>query len=400
MTAKINVWPEGRTESEEAITTGVVIEYPNRECTRLWYAAPLEQRAALTTGHDPFVLGLVFTAMRQAADLVVHAQVSPSLLRNLEEFQAVWACWRPERYSQVEITAEVEQEPPPAANPGAAVVAFSGGADSCFTVWRHHTGRCGRLKRNIQAGVMVHGFVDTPLEQPATFKRAAARSARMLTSLGIPLIPITTNFRELGDDWEDAHGAGLGACLMMFQGGYGAGLIGSSRPYQALIPWGSNPITDRLMSGDSFQIIHDGAAFIRREKLRELANWPEAMQNLRVCWQGPQKDRNCGRCEKCVRTILSFRVMGLPLPPCFDQDVTDEQILALHNLQPGHIYYLNEILELARAASISDSWVAALQKCLEENKLAASGKQSWRQQLRKHVPLTLRRSIRRVIGKV
>lgn len=399
MIAKINIWPEGRTEFEEVITTSVVIEYPNRERTRLWYSVPVEQRAALTASHDPFVLGTVFMAMGQAVDLVVHAEVSPSLLRNLEEFQAAWTCWRPERYTKVEITADVEHEPPRANNLAASIAAFSGGADSCFTVWRHQTGRCGRLKRNIQAGVMVHGFVDTPLEHSAIFKRAAARSARILTSLGLQLIPIATNFRELGDDWEDAHGAGLGSCLLMFQGGYAAGLIGSSRPYQAIIPWGSNPVTDWMMSSDSFQIIHDGAAFIRREKLREIANWPEAMQNLRVCWQGEQKDRNCGRCEKCIRTILSFRVMALPMPPCFEQDITDRQILDLHNLQPGHIYYLNEILDMARAASISESWVVALEKCLHENRLRANGQRSFRQQIRNRVPLTLRRSIRRLIGK-
>lgn len=397
MTARINVWPEDRTEFEEVITTSVVIEYPNQERARLWYRVSIEQQAALTASHDPFVLGTVFTAMGQAADLVVHGQVSPSLLRNLEEFQAAWVCWRPERYTKVEITADVERESPAANNMGAAITAFSGGADSCFTVWRHKTGQCGRLKRNIQAGVMVHGFVDTPLEQPDSFERAAAKSARILTSLGLPLIPIITNFRELEDDWEDAHGAGLGSCLMMFQGGYGAGLIGSSRPYQAIIPWGSNPVTDWMMSSDSFQVIHDGAALIRHEKLRQIANWPEAMQNLRVCWQGEQKDRNCGRCEKCIRTILSFRAMRLDMPSCFEQDVNDAQILGLKNLRLGEIYYLNEILSLAKAASISESWVAALEECLRKNRMRANGQHSFQQQLRKIIPRSLRRQFCRLM---
>ncbi len=48
---------------------------------------------------------------------------------------------------------------------------------------------------------------------------------------------------------------------MIFQKAYRAGIIGSSNPYNALIlPCGSNPITDTMLSGNNFEIIHDGAA--------------------------------------------------------------------------------------------------------------------------------------------
>ena len=43
-------------------------------------------------------------------DLHVHAGVSPSLLRNLEEFQAAWACWRPGHYARIGISADAERE--------------------------------------------------------------------------------------------------------------------------------------------------------------------------------------------------------------------------------------------------------------------------------------------------
>ncbi|MFN3586135.1 MAG: hypothetical protein ACK4UT_01410 [Moraxellaceae bacterium] len=34
-----------------------------------------------------------------------------------------------------------------------------------------------------------------------------------------------------------------------------------------------------------------------------MAAWPAAIERLRVCWSGPQKDRNCGRCLRCVRPL-------------------------------------------------------------------------------------------------
>jgi hypothetical protein len=222
---------------------------------------------------------------------------------------------------------------------------------------------------------MVQGF-DIPLEQQETFDRAAEKSRAMLASLGMELIPIATNFRELEQDWEDAHGTGIASCLMLFQRGFEAGIIASSDPYDALnLPYGSNPVSDWLLSSQSFQIVHDGASFNRIEKIREIANWPEVPANLRVCWEGSQKDRNCGRCEKCIRNILAFRVLGLGLPPCFEQDVTDSQILGIKNLKKSQLIELDPIIAAARSAGISDSWVTALDRCISRERRIATLKE-------------------------
>ncbi len=111
---------------------------------------------------------------------------------------------------------------------------------------------------------------------------------------------------------------------------------------------------------------------------------------MRVCWQGEQKDRNCGRCEKCIRTVLNFRAVGLGLPECFEQDVNNRQILSLKGLNSVQIAYLDEILSTARAASISDSWVTTLEKCIEQNRKATNGRQGLLQRIRKKVALRSR----------
>ena len=375
MMEKTHLWPQEIAESDGVVTASVIIEHPKHGSKRLWYRVPVEHKSTLTKGCNPFVLGTIFKAMRESTDLIVHGEVSPSLLRNLEEFQAAWACWRPERYAKIEIIADTEREPQRNSNSDKTIVAFSGGVDSVFTVWRHRTGRCGRLKRDLQAGLMVHGF-DIPLDQRDVFNRAAEKSAKMLTSQNMKLISLATNFKNLGDDWEDAFAAATASCLMMLEGGYSVGLFGSSEPYHSLVlPWGSNPVTDGMLSSDTFQIIHDGAAFTRNEKVREIANWPEALQYLRVCWQGAQKDRNCGYCEKCIRTILNFRVMGVDLPQCFEQDVSDSQIVRISRLNAAQIAEYTQILSAAKTASISKSWVKAVDMCLRLNRLRLKARQ-------------------------
>jgi hypothetical protein len=389
-----HIWQEAATQANGFTTLSVTIEQPKQISSRLWYRIPSEYDSHLTKSCDPFVVATIFLAMQQPTNIVVHGSVSPSLLQNLAEFQAVWSCWRPQRYRQVEITAEVEWEQPKG-NTDKSIAAFSGGVDGCFTVWRHRMEQCGRWQRNIQAGLMVHGF-DIPLEQEQIFKRAAQKSKVMLASLGVELIPITTNFRELAQDWEDAFGTGIASCLMLLQGCYTAGLIGSSDPYHALnLPYGSNPITDPLLSSQAFQIICDGANFTRLQKVQAIANWQEALANLRVCWQGSQPDKNCGQCEKCIRTILNFRVLGLGLPPCFEQDVTDQQILGIQGLSKAQLIELEPILEAAKAADISDSWMKALDLCIKQHQRAELQKK-YRQALRQQLPAPIKAGIRQL----
>lgn len=383
-------------QADGQITVSATIEGPRHKHKLLWYRLPIEYSSALTRTCDSFLLATLFTAMHKATDLVIHGQVSPSLLRNLEEFQAVWNRWQPNRYSKIEINADIEQESPKNNKSDKALVSFSGGIDSCFTAWRHRTGSCGRSCQNIEAGVLVHGF-DIPIDESDAFNRASENARKILQSLGMKLITISTNFRQLGDDWEDAQGAAMASCMMLLQRNFNIGLIASSFPYhRLLLPWGSNPLTDALLSSDVFKIIHDGAAFTRIDKVREIQNWPEALRYLRVCWQGQQKDRNCGRCEKCIRTILNFRVTGLGLPPCFEQDVTDRQILALKGLDSVAIAFLNDILSTAKAASINESWVHALKKCLKRNQRAAAGQRNLVQKIRKAIGLRTR--LRRLIS--
>jgi hypothetical protein len=84
-----------------------------------------------------------------------------------------------------------------------------------------------------------------------------------------------------------------------------------------------------MLSTDAFQIIHDGAGVDRIDKVRQISQWAEARQYVRVCWVGYQKDRNCCRCQKCVANILIIRLIGQGSFPAFPSDISDWEILRL-----------------------------------------------------------------------
>jgi hypothetical protein len=307
--------------------------------------------------------------MNAPADLEIHGEVSPSLLRNLEEFQKAWALWLPNRYHPVQFSALTEREQPRVMT-NEYIMAFSGGVDSSFTAWKHRPAIANDHSWNLASGVMIHGF-DIPLNQPEVFARAAEKSRKMLASIGVNLIPVSTNLREQRCDWEDSHGAALAACLILFQGRYKAAMIASSSPYNDLsFPWGSNPITDRMLATDSFEIIHDGTGSDRVEKIRQISQWPEAKQYLRVCWVGRHKDRNCCRCIKCVGAMLVFRAVGVESLPAFPYDISDREI---RHMQYNDFPAMQRYVRLLRSQNYSPATVNALNVSILINRVRLVG---------------------------
>jgi len=358
---KIHVWPEEITEKEGHVSAGFTLEFPQRDRFLAWYRLPGDFSHHITKGCDPFVLGALFTAMRKSANMVVHGEVSPILLRNLEEFQAVFSLWYPQLYTRIEILADIEKEQD-LPKSTAAISTFSGGVDSCFTAWHHRKGKNGRNNQDLRAGLVLHGF-DIPKGRIATFERVTNKARILLNSLDMEMIPMTFNLKKLGDNFAHSQAAFLASCMSLLQGGYVVGLIPSSRSYANLrIPYGTTPVTDSLLSSGSFSIIHDASGFTRSEKIYEIADWPEALQYLRVCLgeNRSERDKNCGRCEKCVRTILEFRSLGLDLPLCFKQDVSNNQIIKLGYDGKGFTNYYKEIVENAKESKVSGSWVTAV----------------------------------------
>ncbi len=355
-------------EQKDRLTWSARLIIPNGEDFVLWYRVSPEFRGWVCTDRsDGFLVPALLYAMQNRWDLQVRGEVSPGLVRRLYEYQHVWACWRPEVYSRVNINAkEAATCPPKGTN---LITTFSGGLDSCFTVWNNLAeNRLGRVER-LDAALLVHGM-DIPLAQTDIFNRAAKKNRELLEPLGITLITCATNFRDLPLAWEDAHGTALAGCLHVFSGKHGAALIPSSHCYNALrMAWGSTPIADPLLSSNALDIRYDGAGWMRPEKSAAVANWPDAMRLMRVCWEGPELDRNCGHCSKCVSTALGFAAQNLPVPPALAIGNLARAVHALSTklLDPPQQLRVQELLDLAARHQVHADWVRELEGWLRNS---------------------------------
>lgn len=314
---------------------------------------------------DWAVLAVLFGAMRRRQDIHIDAPVSKSLLDNLEEFQAAFSMWLPQ-LNKVDIVAQSETSSAPAAPADDAVVAFSGGVDASFTAYRHLFRKAGKRHKNLKTAVLVHGF-DIPPDNEEAFRRAADTAQTILDGTGLSIASVRTNLKPLlGFSWEQAFVAALGACLHQFSANHGTALIASGESYvDAVYPWGSNPATNHLLGSDFMRFVTDGSGFSRTQKVGFIADWPAARDNVRVCWEGPITGRNCGRCEKCIRTILNFRAVGAPLTRAFPVDVSDDQIRDLKLRRPIHLALFVEIYEAARSRGLAGSWLTELKHVID-----------------------------------
>ena len=72
------------------------------------------------------------------------------------------------------------------------------------------------------------------------------------------------------------------------------------------MPWGSHPELDWRWGNETVNFLHFGVDKWRGEKLAAMAHEKSVHDHLHVCWQDPSPAGNCGKCEKCIRTRLSY----------------------------------------------------------------------------------------------
>ena len=344
---------------------------------RLWFQFPSVEKYPDSDDCDSYLLAMFMEGMEEERKIVVKGSASGELLSNLVELQSIWNKCVPERYGLVDI--EVDHIRESGVRVPGAVCAFSGGVDGSFTVWRHSQSKYSYRSQKINFCSLVHGF-DISLADADAFENALKRAEDTLEDIDLTILPIRTNYREITKKWTHKFSAALTAALSNFKYLSGTCLIGSGKSYDELvIPYGSSPITDHLLSSGDFGVIHDGSSHNRVEKVAQIAEWKKGVSNLRVCFQAAQNGENCGKCEKCVRTKLNFLACNQPVPDCFSElESVEDQLRgaaikkALKKAAKKNDYVHTEwqqILDYADRHKVKASWQAQVRNLL--------GKKSW-----------------------
>jgi hypothetical protein len=124
-------------------------------------------------------------------------------------------------------------------------------------------------------------------------------------------------------------------------------------------PGGSHPLLDQNFSTAAVQVQHEQTSWTRIDKLRLLAAWPSALRLMQPCHYisvPPPGQINCGRCEKCIRTMLGLLALGkLAEAGAFaDDDVTPEMVRPIPVANQVKADLLQQLIDPLRAAGRED----------------------------------------------
>lgn len=149
--------------------------------------------------------------------------------------------------------------------------------------------------------------------------------------------------------WEHTHGAALAAVAHSLHPTIGTLVIPPSYATSRLQPWGSRPDLDpRWSVPGRLQVEHGDASGRRMDRVLAIAHHPLVHRHLRVCWQNLGSELNCGRCEKCVRTMVMLAGAD-QLQHCAtfpDRADLIPALAAMPGLAPGHVEMWTDLIEL------------------------------------------------------
>lgn len=303
---------EKKINNEKVRLSGIVRLGSKCDEIEVYFEYPQQFASFVSENADAFVPALLLPSMDAGEDLEIKPPVSEQLLRNLFTIQDIFHMWFPDKLRKVRVFAREQKNH--SKKQGAYVGAFfSLGVDSFYTLHKD--------LNNIPSCVppISHLIYMKGVECPLGWYKDGQEKGVISEILEVAretkkdCIFGETNIRNCFPlTWSlYYHGAGLASVALSLSAGLRYVLIPATHPYKDISPFGSSPLVDHLWSTEKTIIVHDGAEIERAEKITSfLAKDPVAMKYLRVCVNNKGGLENCGKCWKCIRTMISLYISG------------------------------------------------------------------------------------------
>jgi len=284
---------------------------------------------------SPFAAALLLPAMRQGEDLIIDGCMSGQLYQGMHEIMEVVLAWdiglKPIKIEAGSLAAD---QPSPARSASF----FSGGVDSFYTYLKHKADPDEADR--ISSFILVNGF-DIDRRNTRLWDRALANIRSVAAAENVGLTVVRSNIQGLVEPillWDFSHGGCLAAAGLFLRGGFRQIYIPSTHSAAEQIPWGSNLALDANWSTEGTRFVHDGTEATRLEKvISQVGRSPLALKHLRVCFANENGAYNCGRCDKCLRTMVNLYIAGtLERSATFPHRVDPELVAAVPTIPGEH----------------------------------------------------------------
>ena len=280
--------------------------------------------------YDAFLIAALYPAMCYGEDIHIDGKVTKRTYHNLKQYvQGMVLAYEP-NFHEIDIKVEGFSHAHKDENLHVGT-GFSGGVDSFSTLVDNF------FKTNdsdykidtlffFNVGQYGYGY-----DNPANYERANNRysiTSNLAKELNMNSIMMNTNmFSFYKPRWEfDAGVLCRLSSVFVFQKVLKRYYISNSTTYIDLAKYDfyhnrsdfatiADPIIMPLLSPDGMEVICDGAQHDRTAKVQNIANIPVVQQHLNVCIYSSDdsyvSSKNCGRCDKCLRTMMSLNSMAI-----------------------------------------------------------------------------------------
>lgn len=318
---------------------------------RLWFRGETLPAASA----DAVLATVLMPAMTRGGGLAIEGPLSARLLRNQLEFQALQRSWSARWPFGLPPLQEVAVSAPSrvAAAPRSGRVAtfFSGGVDSWATVLANPEVTDLVFARGLD---LVPGWP----QHERLAGEVEARLREAAGDLGLRFHAVETNVRSFSDPlvrWETYAASVLAAIALAFEPLFDRVLIASDLEFDRQVELGAAWLVDHLWSTEGLEIADWGGRFNRTERLRLIADHPVVQRTLRVCWQNPGGAYNCGRCGKCLLTMIALEAIGAREKiATFPAELDLRPLEGYEISTPLQVAFWEELLEATRQARRED----------------------------------------------
>jgi hypothetical protein len=293
-----------------------------------------------------FLVGCIIPAMHFGEKrILLDTEICPGLKDGLKTVMALIEDWSEGTYRPLSIESKISSAVRHINTQRRSGMFLSGGIDSLATLRVNKMNFPEQHPGSIKDCLLIHGFdIGGVIERGMkyhVFERAEAAMAHVAKDANVTLIPVYSNIRHLCDDrdlWLNKFfGAVLAAVAHTFDQRISLVYIASSYDIPNLAPCGSHPLLDPEYSSFDLRIKHTDFALSRLEKLNIVAKWDVAFQNFRVCLANVKDRLNCGKCEKCVRTMTELVSIGaLHKTTAFVENDVSPELLSVFDITIRH----------------------------------------------------------------
>ncbi|MGN6696323.1 MAG: hypothetical protein ACTHN0_19250 [Aquihabitans sp.] len=326
--------------------------------------------------NDAWLVGLgIWPAILAQTDLHVAATIEEGHLAKVRRLLHVYRSWMP-ALPIPEVTVEGERAPTGAPSAGTAAY-FSRGVDSMY-----EAALDTKARDPLTHLVFLDGI--EPRHSPVTASGEIEQARAAADRLGLPLEVVRTDAHALtghAQDWSDVHGCVLASLATSLGGELRQVVIPSTDSYATLVPYGSHPLLEPLLSTMSMTVLHGDLGAGRAGKVAAIATQrPDLLPFLKVCYEEDRVD-NCGRCGKCIITMAALQAVdALSAATGFPNSIPMDELRAMRPSPIQSRQHWIDVVRLldysGRAPETRDAILHALRKA------ARPDARKWRQIIR------------------